>query len=58
MRNRLLTGLAAGALLGAAASLMAMPKMDYRTRRRVNRMGKRMAHRLEDIVEDLRDYMK
>lgn len=58
MKNRLLTGLAAGALLGAAASLMAMPNMDYRTRRRMNRAGRKMAHRLGDIMEDMRDYMK
>lgn len=58
MKNRLLTGMAAGALLGVAASLMAMPNMDYRTRRRMTKAGKRMAHRLGDMMEDLRDYMR
>jgi gas vesicle protein len=56
--GRLLTGIAAGAIIGAAASIMIMPQMPYRQRRMINRAGKRMAHRAGDLVDTLVDYMR
>lgn len=58
MRGRFITGLAAGALIGAAASMLTMPQMDYSTRRRVNKTSRRFVNRAENLINDLRDYAK
>jgi gas vesicle protein len=58
MRGRFITGLAAGAIIGAAAGLLMMPQMDMRTRRRVGRVSKRLVNRAEDMLDDLKDMTK
>lgn len=51
-------GITAGALIGMAATIMMMPQMDHRTRRRINRTGRKMMHRASDMFGDLREYMR
>lgn len=58
MKVGMFKGVATGALIGAAATIMMMPQMDHRTRRRVNRAGRRMMHRASDMIGDMRDYMR
>lgn len=58
MRGRFYGGLTAGMLIGAAASIMMMPQMDYRTRRKVDRTSRKLAHRAGNFINDLRDYSK
>lgn len=58
MRGRFFSGLAAGALLGAAAGMMMMPQMNYRTRRRMKRAGKRLGHMTQDLMDNMREYRR
>lgn len=58
MKVGMVKGMTAGALIGMAATIMMMPQMDMRTRRRINRTGKRMMHRATDMFDGIRDYMK
>lgn len=58
MKGRLLTGIAAGALVGAAASMIMMPQMSYKNRRRATRISKRLAHDTGNIVDGIRNYMR
>lgn len=58
MKVGMAKGITTGALIGMAATIMMMPQMDHRTRRRINRAGKKMMHRATDIIGDFRDYMR
>lgn len=58
MKGRLLTGIAAGALMGAAASMLMMPNMSYKNRRRAARISKRLAHNTGNIINGIRDYVR
>lgn len=58
MKVGMFKGITAGALIGMAATIMMMPQMDHRTRRRINKTGRRMMHRASDMFGDLREYMK
>jgi gas vesicle protein len=56
LRSRFIGGLTAGLLIGAAASIMMVPQMDPRTRRRLDRTSRRWAHNAGNIINDLRDH--
>lgn len=58
MRGRFVGGLTAGLLLGAAASMLMMPQMNYRTKRRVNKTSRRIAHGAGDIVHRIMDFAR
>lgn len=58
MKGRLLTGIAAGALMGAAASMIMMPQMSYKNRRRAARISRRLVHDTESLVDGIKNYMK
>lgn len=58
LRGRFLRGMAAGALLGAAAGMILMPGMDRRTRKRITRAGKRVTGLANDFWDDIKDYRK
>lgn len=58
MKGRILTGIAAGALMGAAASMIMMPQMSYKNRRRASRISRRLVHDTGSIMDGLRGYIK
>jgi hypothetical protein len=58
LNGRFVGVLTAGVLIGAAASVMMIPQMDVRTRRRLNRTSRKFAHSAGNIINDLRDYAK
>lgn len=58
MKGRLLTGIAAGALMGAAASMLMMPQMSYKNRRRAARISKRLAHNTGNIINGIKGYVR
>lgn len=55
MKTKFVGGLTAGLLLGAAASMMMVPQMDSRTRRKIDRTSRKLAHSAGSIINDLRD---
>lgn len=58
LKGRFLRGMAAGALVGAAAGIFLSPQMDRRTRRRIQRTGRKMMDFTNDIFGDIRDFRK
>lgn len=54
MRGGLMTGMAAGMLIGATATIMMMPQLDHRTRRRVNKIGRRMTNSILTLMDTMR----
>lgn len=54
MRGRFISGLAAGTILGAIAGMMMVPQMDYRNRRRINRVSRRVEELLNELRQNLR----
>lgn len=58
MRGKMLGGLSAGILIGAAASMMIMPQMDWRTRRKMDRTSRRIMNSAGSFIHDLKDYSK
>lgn len=58
MRGRFLTGLATGAIIATAASIMAVPQMSYRSRLRMNRMGRKMTRGAGNLIDSIRDYSR
>lgn len=58
MKGRFFGGITAGLLIGAAAGMMMMPRMNYRTRRMVNKASRRFADRAEDIIDNIVSYTK
>lgn len=53
MKGKFVSGLTAGLVLGAAASIMMVPQMDHRTRRRIDRTSRRLAHSAGNIISDI-----
>jgi gas vesicle protein len=51
-------GLTAGILIGAAASMMVMPQMDSKTRRRVDRTSRKIVNSAGDFINDIKDYAR
>lgn len=58
LNGRFVGVLTAGVLIGAAASVMMIPQMDVRTRRKLNRTSRKFAHSAGNIINDLREYTK
>jgi len=58
MKGRFVGGITAGLLLGAAAGMMMMPRMNYRTRRMVNKASKRFTDRAENIIDNVMNYTR
>lgn len=56
MKGRFIIGLTTGALVGIAASMLATPQMDWRTKRKIKRAGKRLANRAGEFMDDIREY--
>ncbi len=57
MDNRFMRGLLMGGILGATISMM-MPAPAPRTRRRVQRTGRRIAGRAMDLVNEAKDIVR
>lgn len=53
MRGRFLKGVATGMVLGAAAGFMLVPQMDRRTRRRLERAGRRTMSFAGDLIDNI-----
>ena len=58
MKGRLITGIAAGALMGAAASMLMMPQMSNKNRRRATRISRRLVHDTGNIMNGIRGFIK
>lgn len=58
MRGKFIKGMTAGALVGAAASMMFMPELNKSTRRRINRSKKMIGSTAGDLYDSLMDWMK
>jgi hypothetical protein len=58
MKGQFTRGLASGMLLGTAACLMMIPQLDFRTRRRFDRSGRKLASRAGNIICDIKDCMR
>lgn len=48
--GRLLTGMAAGAIIGSAVSMMIMPEMNKKTTRSMRRTGRKMINATEGAI--------
>ncbi|MDD2573676.1 MAG: YtxH domain-containing protein [Bacillota bacterium] len=57
MDNRFVRGLLMGGMIGAAISMM-MPMPAPRTRRRMQRTGRRIAGRAMNLMNDAREMVK
>lgn len=55
MRGRFIRGVAAGALIGAAAGMLLIPQMDRRTRRKIEKAGRRAVNFTSDLFDGIRD---
>ncbi|MEF9934702.1 MAG: YtxH domain-containing protein [Clostridium sp.] len=51
------SGIVTGMMLGAAAGIMATPMMSGRTRRRIAKTSRKMAHSAERTMSDLVELM-
>lgn len=51
------SGIVTGMMLGAAAGIMATPMMSGKTRRRIKRSSRKMAHSAERTMSDIVDLM-
>lgn len=58
MKGRMISGLTAGILIGAAASMMMLPQMDSKTRRRLNRTSRKLMNSAGNLMHDIRDYSR
>lgn len=58
MKGRFISGLTAGALIGAAAGIFLMPGMDRRTKKRIMKAGRMIAGFTEDIWDELKDFRR
>lgn len=57
MKGKFITGVVTGAVIGATTSMLMMPQMDGRTRRRINKMSRRMSNRAGEFMDDLKGSM-
>lgn len=55
MRGRFLTGMTAGALIGAAAGMIITPNLDRDTKRMLKRSGRYVRNAAQDAFENVRD---
>lgn len=53
MKSRFMTGVAAGMFMGAAASMLIMPQMDHKTRRRMDRTCRRFTDKAGCFINEL-----
>ena len=58
MRAKFIKGMTAGALIGAAAGMMLIPQMDRSTRKKMQRTGRIVKDRAEDVYENMMTWMK
>jgi gas vesicle protein len=58
MKGRFLTGIAAGALIGAAAGMMMVPQMNHKNKRRTARASNRVVHDAMNIIGGLKDLVR
>ncbi|NEZ47207.1 YtxH domain-containing protein [Clostridium niameyense] len=58
MRSRFLSGVTAGAIIGATASMLIAPKLDRGTRRKVRRTGRNMMHAAGDMYEGMKGILR
>lgn len=57
MTGRFIKGLATGAIIGAAAGMMAVPEMSRKTRRMIKRSNRTMMNTAESIVDAMKNMM-
>lgn len=57
MRNKFISTITAGAIIGVAASAMLMPGMDRSTKRRVKKTGKMVRNMAEGMYDSVKDYI-
>lgn len=55
--GRLLTGMAAGAIIGSAVSVMMMPEMNKRTTKSIRRAGRKMMNATEGAIGNIMSKM-
>lgn len=55
---RMIRGLAAGVMVGAAVGIMAFPQLDRRTQRGIKKTKRKMMGMAEGAYENILDYMK
>jgi gas vesicle protein len=55
LAGRFLRGVAAGTLIGAAAGMLLIPRMDKKTRKKISKAGRRAAEFTSDIWGGLRN---
>jgi gas vesicle protein len=58
LSGRFFKGMAAGAILGAAAGIMFLPGMDRRTRKRISKTGRRITGFTSDIWDGMMNSKK
>lgn len=54
MRGRFLTGMTAGALIGAAAGMIITPNLDRGTKRMLRRSGRYVRNAAQDAFENVK----
>jgi gas vesicle protein len=58
MKGRFLTGIVAGAILGAAAEMIMMPQMSRRSRKRAARVSDRVMNNAMDMIDGIRGLVR
>ncbi|ABS33116.1 YtxH domain-containing protein [Clostridium botulinum] len=58
MNNRFLSGIAAGAILGATAGMLIVPQLDRGTRRRIKRTSRTMMGMAGNMMGNMRGIMR
>ncbi|WP_438572832.1 YtxH domain-containing protein [Clostridium sp.] len=58
MMGKMMKGLAAGAVIGAAASIMLIPQLDRKTQKSIKRASRRAMGMAEDAYDTMIGYMK
>ncbi|MDU1312605.1 YtxH domain-containing protein [Clostridium septicum] len=56
--GKMMKGVAAGAMIGAAVSIMVLPQLDRKTQRNLKRTGKRAMGMAEDAYDTFMGYIK
>ncbi|CUQ05547.1 YtxH domain-containing protein [Clostridium baratii] len=56
--GKMIKGMAAGALIGTAVSMVMLPRMDKRTRRHMRRAGKRFINAAGETYDNMMTMMK
>ncbi|MDP4143756.1 MAG: YtxH domain-containing protein [Bacillota bacterium] len=58
MRNNFIKGMAAGAIIGATAGMMIMPRRDKNSKRRVRMSAGTFRSTAEDLYDNIIDWIK